>query len=363
MSLRRKSCQACFRGRRKCDLTFPTCQRCARTNKNCEYAYAPTGREPPAHIVRDVLVEEDPQSINAVEIGVSSPQTNLAITPGHTLHRDMANDEQMTTDIPFALGSLGLEPNLADYMQQCQWIAGHLRTYPTSFAMEGETLFIHKDLYRTSLPKPLRTAFGICGASVVLSDRTKDMVFRTIDAEIGDMARSSGLTLAEKLAQLQALILYQLIRLSCGDLRHQVTAQQQEPMMIMLGYRLLEDVKARPLDASTWDGWLMEESIRRTVVVAFLLYSKWFARPERLCVLHDAISKLPVSAHAEFWTSKEAITSAMVSFSVTSFGTFTSQWVASPREVDPFQRLLVTACRGIERVRAYDSTYGLNMFE
>jgi hypothetical protein len=41
MSLRRRSCDRCFKARRKCDLGYPVCQRCQKQNKNCRYNYPP----------------------------------------------------------------------------------------------------------------------------------------------------------------------------------------------------------------------------------------------------------------------------------------------------------------------------------
>lgn len=41
MSLRRKSCEACFKGRRKCHLSYPTCKRCHNNQKTCHYIGSP----------------------------------------------------------------------------------------------------------------------------------------------------------------------------------------------------------------------------------------------------------------------------------------------------------------------------------
>jgi len=39
MSLRRKSCNNCYQGRRNCDLGYPVCQRCYKSGKACLYTY------------------------------------------------------------------------------------------------------------------------------------------------------------------------------------------------------------------------------------------------------------------------------------------------------------------------------------
>lgn len=94
---------------------------------------------------------------------------------------------------------------------------GQLKGLPQSFAQNAETIFIHKELYLDEFPSSTRAAFGICSAYLLINDGNKFMIFRGLEAEASGLFQPvlNG-TLLEELSRLQALVLYQTIRMYHG---------------------------------------------------------------------------------------------------------------------------------------------------
>ena len=148
MSLRRKSCIPCFRGRRKCSLTYPACER-------CHYVYAP-------------------QSI---------PEDYAEAT------------------FPRGLDQLG-ELELVSGIPEWAWIFEQIRGYPLAFAHYKENMFVHGSSYCDSLPKSLQSV------SCVLTRTNKSTLFGAVDSEISQLFAAPPDTLREDLTKLQAILLY-----------------------------------------------------------------------------------------------------------------------------------------------------------
>jgi hypothetical protein len=68
MSLRRKACEPCFRGRRRCDLSYPICERCQKNGKRCHYKY------PSRLPMRDNTANVDDATVIGMQTGTVSPQ-------------------------------------------------------------------------------------------------------------------------------------------------------------------------------------------------------------------------------------------------------------------------------------------------
>ena len=63
-------------------------------------------------------------------------------------------------------------------------------------------------------PPPLRAAFGICTGCVFINDCNQSVLFQSLDAEIGELLSPAPTsTLLEDLVRLQAVVLYQIIKI------------------------------------------------------------------------------------------------------------------------------------------------------
>lgn len=335
MSLRRRSCNACFRSRRKCDLGYPVCGYCGKTSKPCEYAYPPTADATEENV-------EDP-----LQAAASPRRTGFGT--GWLVRREQLEARLGPAWSPGSLGDV----HPVEGIGRWKFVHEQMRDYPLQFATQAETMFIHRSLLEEhDFPKALRAAFGICAASLSLTERSKPVMFKAIDAEVRDLLappQHTKRTLLDDLVTLQAAVLYQTIRLYHGALEQRVIAEQQEFMLRSYALGVLRRADAELQAASqTWEMWILAESIRRTVVVVFKLYTMYWAFRKGVCFEIEGLNVLPVSMSPELWRTEArgAFKNHPRPDEVLTHDDFTKIWAGrGGLGVDPFQDMLLLGCR------------------
>lgn len=348
MSIRRKSCDPCFGSRRKCDLEYPVCKRCRKSGSKCHYVY------PPQLSTGEDVVKDASNAINAPLSGIVSP--GQASYPAQLKRKRSAYSGHLQLDgmvLQSAvlrsprpeklLGPLG-EPSPVLGTLPWAWVFDQIREYPMAFAKQAETVFIHKQLYANSTPRPLRAAFGICAAATTVNERNRPMLFQVLDSEISDLLTPAFTdTLLDELATLQAAVLYQIIRLFHGGLEQRIVAERQEYLVRSFALTILRRLDAELQDTrQVWETWLLAESIRRTVMIVFKVYTIYASFKYGVCKEATALSFLPMSTKAAAWNSRAAYLQYQDPDEILTHGDFTSLWAAVPvKELDPFEKLVL----------------------
>lgn len=356
MSLRRRSCEACFKGRRKCDLSYPTCTRCQSTKKRCRYVSTP----PPRHDLdrseaAGQSLEVEPAITNWSCSSQSSNSRLWDVALDYTLQNDRLIEE-LLCPISNTLGELGEVQPMSDMTPTWDWVMEQLKQCPRSFAQDAEALFIQKAGQSDPVPRPLRAAVGVCAAHVCMSEENKSIVFHMLDAEMTELLQAhSGQALLEELSNLQAMVLYQTIRLFHGDVKQRIIAEQQVDPLKALGLRLLRRAETELYDRQpSWDTWILAESIRRTVMVMFILYGIHSVFKYGICLELPTLSVLPVSSTMNPWQSRAVYSEPRDQVGYVKYAEFAEAWLGSPpRKLDPFEKLLLVSCKGIEQVEAW----------
>ncbi|KAL4972219.1 hypothetical protein BDW66DRAFT_144603 [Aspergillus desertorum] len=383
MSLRRKSCNACFKGRRKCNMAYPTCENCRKTKKNCRYAYPPVSlpssephaepdNRPAAPAIADrslatLLDVADTAGLDFLESGAIPDfpdvlhQIQYPPLPHGSTSTPILPNASPSPSLPSIarfLGNLGEALPIQGSNQTWQWMIEELKSYPSRFARQGETIFIHRQLYRESMPQCVRTAFGISSSSCLLSDTNRDTLFQIIDTEVNELLRpAEPATLLDEVARLQALLLYQTIRLFRGTLEQRLIAEQQQGALMTEVLKLLARSQSQ-LANETADrhAWVLAECIRRTAIIVYMLYGVNSIFREGICVGLHTLAKLPLSTAMTSWNDTGGADGTEELAGTISYEDFTACWLVSPpRRLDPFEKLLIVPCRGIDAVEAYDS--------
>ncbi|KIW02693.1 uncharacterized protein PV09_06130 [Verruconis gallopava] len=327
MSLRRKSCETCFRAKRKCDLEFPRCRRCQRTGKDCHYV-----RKPAAATDFD-SDDKNTENANYSRGGVCTPY------------------------LPSFLGPLGEIRPIIGQSRSWSWTVQQFKNLPAQFANNLENIFIRKDL-RTMSYAALRTAFALCAAHTATVDsKESTSVRRVIDVEVAHLlASSSNDTLLQDLANLQALVLYQILRLLHGNIDERITAERQEEVMQTLCTRLLTRAESEigPLQA-TWEAWVVAENIRRTVMLSYCVYCVYWLDQIGCCPFFPTLKELPVSTRPELWQSEGSSFLPQQDIPLT-YEDFSMVWAAAPRrKLSPFEKMILVPCKGLDQVEMYSS--------
>ncbi|CAG9984232.1 unnamed protein product [Clonostachys byssicola] len=356
VSIRRKSCTPCFKGRRKCDLSYPVCKRCEKNNKACHYVYPPNQRA----ATNVELSKSKGHSSLAEKPSPGSSPDELVPIPDRSQSR---TQHQLNWDgslikirfpeplgVPSIIGHLGeLEPVIG--LGNDAWIFEEMKACPTTYAQDTETFFIHKDLNQDSLaPGPLRAAWGICAGCITLNSRNRKFLFQAVDAELAKLLVPTPQgTLFEDLVTLQASVLYQMIRLIYGGIEQRKAAEQQEYVMRSLGLKLLQRLDSGDeMAQNTWETWLLRESVRRTVVATFKLYTLYWSFKLGTCTEVNAIAQLPISTKTGVWSSPQNFPQYPSKDETIPYRDFILFKSVAPRgSLETFEKMVVVSCRGV----------------
>ncbi|KAG9187908.1 hypothetical protein G6011_05779 [Alternaria panax] len=137
--------------------------------------------------------------------------------------------------IPSFFCVLGEIQRVEGYTDSWQWVMNELKRHPRDFAIRAEKTFLHRELYRNMMQVAIHTALSMPATYYLLNDNTQHIMFQAVDTEVFDLletppslgvdseratnSRDNGImTLVEELARLQALVLYQMIRMYDGGL-------------------------------------------------------------------------------------------------------------------------------------------------
>lgn len=351
MSLRRKSCNACFQGRRKCDLSFPTCQRCKRTGKRCQYARErlPVTKEYPSSTVlsNDILTTPN-------ELGLNGSPQNLWLSPDF----DFATQALPPIGLNL-LDELGNVRPLHGSVESWQWVVEQLKECPGNFAMTGENMFIHRSLYSVQSPPAIKAAFGICTASQMVTPATKGMFVNALEGEVSALLDDVAVrNIPEGLSRLQAMVLYQILRFWSGHSKLQSTAEQQKSSPNAWALQLLQRLHTDLPHPRTSKDLMLAESVRRTVMVTFLLHALGSLFKHGICPELPTLSLLPVSVDSDAWDPSDVCAfSAKGDLGTMKYNEWTDMWVADPlrRRLNAFQRMLMVACKGMLKVEELEA--------
>jgi hypothetical protein len=291
-------------------------------------------------------------------------------------------------DIPNFLGGLGEVQRVEGSTDSWRWVIGELKRCPRDLATRGETMFLHRNLYPDAMPRAIRAALGTSAAFCMLDEDRRLLLFRAVDAEVLELLKddadenqgygcggsngaggfsgsSNGLSVIDELARLQAFILYQMMRMFGGGLEQRLVVEQQRDLLTTWALRLLRRSMAElgngghrapnaDGDMDSWHTWIVAESIRRTVMVAYMFYGVYSLATQGFCVELPTLAKLPVSKAPASWHSEAAYMARSPTVEAPqtlTYEDYTDCWMKSPPErVDPFDKFLMVPCKGLEVV-------------
>lgn len=224
-------------------------------------------------------------------------------------------------------------PHLAVIDQhQIDYLVFELRRCVVSLVVEGQTPFLHPDLYHDTLPDTYQDLLSIC--SLYNQMNSSVIVFRMLFVKLRKLISSSRkITRVEDwLLAVQTLIMYQIIRVFDGDVKQQESAEDD--------FDLLGDWSHRLQEASSEGGsWLLMESIRRTLLVSIIFRCLHKLMKHGLSELVPEMSLLPVSENISGWEKGEG-------GSLVTYASFVEDWnQGKVTSVDAYEMLLLKACR------------------
>ncbi|KAF5554093.1 hypothetical protein FPHYL_8523 [Fusarium phyllophilum] len=329
MGLLQRSCQACVKARRRCNLASPCCERCSTKRIPCRYTNEPA----PAAITinektlksivksRKLKEEQNPQSLSRLLVhGVLD--TRLQIFIRQVLSNDYHDGSRPLAESDLArLHDLGVMSKLMNNGLQIfnplhqeivrvfdqgtlHHLSDILRTFPGQFVEHGKTSFIHSALYNSSLPSPLKEVRDVCYSYHIAGDYLASSRLSVLRLTIRRLLRLSKRTstFADTLAYAQAISLAQIIRLlECHDTNEDNIERDNEEMWA-INHELWQHAPTQlPSSLSPWKAWLFSENVRRTIMVCNILLAV-YSSLRRGYTMHSLyVEALPFDVRMGLW--------------------------------------------------------------
>ncbi|KAF5718813.1 hypothetical protein FMUND_4980 [Fusarium mundagurra] len=330
MGLLQRSCQACVKARRRCNLASPCCERCSTKRIPCRYANEPA----PAAITvsekklksiakpRKLKDEHNPQSLSRLLVnGVLDTRLQIFI------RQVLSNDYYDGSRPPLAesdlarLHDLGimskplnnglqifnplhLEIVRVFDQETLHRLSDILRSFPSQFAEHGKTSFIHSALYNLSVPAPLKEVRDICYSYYIGGEYLASSRLNTLRLTIRRLLRLSKRTstFADTLAYAQAISLAQIVRLlECHDTNEDDIERDNEEMWA-LTHKLWQHAPTQlPSSLSPWKAWLFSENVRRTIMVCNILLAVYSSLRRGYTMHALCVEALPFDVRTKLW--------------------------------------------------------------
>ena len=318
----RKACVPCTRAKRGCDKHLPACQRCVEKGMSCQY---PSGRPYARRAVRTPRTAESPElsPLNSLH----HPRAEKTVAPGNFAASNNPREDGTDEEFPILNSSSPVNndtqvANSSWFLQTDTWTIYNLdsalhnenpnvhvsdfkqfiqaiRKWLSQWVRDAHCPFLHKQLYSESgLPPCLQDAFAAVASYESKNDKNEEVIMRIIEEKANKLLNEpssvtdsgvgapSSLRTAEQLARVQALFIYQFIRLFDGDIRQRAQAEALIPTLNGWNNKLWESANvdaclqtsfgfsglfsqglgAKRLDdpsGQQWHDWLLAESVRR----------------------------------------------------------------------------------------------------
>jgi hypothetical protein len=224
-------------------------------------------------------------------------------------------------------------------------------------AYTGATPFLHQSLWKKQQPESYQDCVSLSALYLCKTSANNALIANTINFKIAKLiAASRTWSLAEHLAAVQTLIVYQIMRLFDASLNARAQAQKHSLLLDAWAASLWKRSFIEPaVLATSHETWVFNESLRRTVMIAVFVRCAWstYTRGGLASQLH-VLASIPFTKDAKAWRVDEAkwdsdvLPELLEKNSLTVYTDYTDWW-SSEKEVDVldgFGRLLLAAARG-----------------
>ncbi|KAF1913909.1 hypothetical protein BDU57DRAFT_327194 [Ampelomyces quisqualis] len=374
-STRKKSCYACVKAKRRCDLGYPFCKRCGIKGYDCKYPNA-TPRDnfkASSHVPAEVVVRQTtPDLVPLASVDLFDPfffQTSDSSGSTSSSSSEALDDFQLQDGwiienprpMPRTPLTRMLVPEIAvpSFLSEAQtlFVIRSLISLVPAMAFNGTTTFLHRHLYQTHEPQAYQDCVALSALYLSKTARTESILVKSMTAKISSMINEAPTwTLPQHLAAVQALIIYQIIRLYDPTLNLHAEAVAHNTLLQHWSAQLWKRAFDEPQPfESDYASWVFHESLRRTIMTSVFVRCGWSCLTrggyaEQVPVL----ARLPVTKDLEAWDcAREEWDVRSLSIlgeeeNLMTYGDMGGSWShdRSVEGMDPFAKMLLAACRG-----------------
>ncbi|KAF2625861.1 hypothetical protein BU25DRAFT_104970 [Macroventuria anomochaeta] len=382
---RKKSCSACVKSRRRCDLEYPFCRRCLVKGLDCTYPSPSSVRD------RKMVVRQTPPDLTPGKASVEVVDSSAELLPFNSASTDPLGHDGLPfscasgsssssslgswqdefavsaslllDNVPFEEPQLrrALWPEVTApaYLNegQVRYILQALRSYVPSMAYTGSTPFLHQNLWQRYQPESYQDCVSISALYLCKTSANTSLITNSINAKIARLGAASGnWSLLEHLAAVQTLIIYQIIRLFDPSLNDQAQAQKHNILLEIWAAHLWKRSFNEPTFlVNCYETWVFNESLRRTIMMSAYVRCAWslYTR-DGLADQVPVLARIPFTKDLQAWKTDpeewndNVLPELLEEDGLTVYMDFTNSWTHEKEveTLDPFGKLLLAACRG-----------------
>lgn len=234
----------------------------------------------------------------------------------------------------------------------------YFKNYLLNIVQHGRTPFISTHLYNDALHPSLEDVYCVCAAYLSKTTINERLVFLILSSKLEHLvSRRQYCSFEDDLATVQALIIYQIIRLFDGDIRQRGIAEAQFQLLDTWTISLRQRGEFElplSIQSSPYRKWLFIESVRRTILMSIFLKAVYYAIKDGFCNKVPDMANLPLTVRGELWEVKsegEWMQATRGSQPDTlTYHEFVEVWDGGPigGDVEDFQKMLLVGCMGEE---------------
>jgi len=195
-----------------------------------------------------------------------------------------------------------------------RFIIRQMKTYPTLLVRNGKAPFIHPQAGHPwpLIPPPLQDAISTSALYMSKNEKNEAMVWDIVSTKAAALIEPrASWSVAEHLACLQALVIYQIIRLFDGDIRARADAEKSDNILADWTDRLVGRTGANTsmgaVVSNSWEGWVFEESVSRTIIVSRMVQAMFMIVKQGFCTLVEAVTEMSFTSQKALWYAPTAV--------------------------------------------------------
>lgn len=230
------------------------------------------------------------------------------------------------------------------YLPRVHYIVSRMKTWPATFARRSMTPFIHRS-YLSGIQggkikgrsdgsnhfgdseAVMLDAAGACALYSTHNDENRNAAVRIVRHKAKDLVERRNAALKspwETLASLQALLLYQIIRLFDGDIRLRAEAEADGTYQGQWSQEILKYLKPLKDSSSTlgrpaegerssavksmdWQSWVFDESVRRTLFCSYLVQGVYAVLRDGKDPICQRVQNLTFTAQRRLWEAPSEV--------------------------------------------------------
>ncbi|KAK5167525.1 uncharacterized protein LTR77_007224 [Saxophila tyrrhenica] len=327
---RRKACERCMKGKRRCDLQRPSCGRCRDGSWSCTYSPPDAGK-------------------------LDSPNTTKS-APAPLVDKAEVKFEPVTYPPQDFAQEVRLPP------QRLTYCATKLQESTVEMAKGVETFFIKPMSSRTQLPRPLQDAFVACSLHLSTTDSNSHFVRHVLlETYSAYLSAEEDLDFEAELAKVQAAVLLHIPLLFDGDIRYRSLAESYiDTLREKVLHLQRRDAAEMPehIRSSRYARWLFMESVRRTIITSTFVECIYVNLRDGVSNTVPFLAMLPLTVAGRLWRANSEEEwerlSKVVPLTILPYGEALGWWrdEALQHSLDTLQHLLYVACKGFTDAHA-----------